>query len=96
MTALSPRQLQVLRLIAAGHDTPAIARQLHVSQSAIKNIRGLIFEKLGAHNIAHAVAVAYHRGILAVDPEIHDAAALVRQAAATGHRLALIPWQAQP
>lgn len=93
MSTLSPRQLQVLRLIAAGHDTPAIARQLHVSQSTVRTTRANLFEKLGVHNAPHAIAVAYHRGILAADPEIETAAALLRTAAETGHRLALVPWE---
>jgi len=55
---LCERDLQVLRLMADGHSTAGIARDLAYSESTIKNIIHAIVRELGARNRAHAVATA--------------------------------------
>jgi DNA-binding NarL/FixJ family response regulator len=55
---LSDRDVQVLRLMADGHSTAGIARDLAYSESTIKNIIHAIVRELGARNRAHAVATA--------------------------------------
>jgi DNA-binding NarL/FixJ family response regulator len=55
---LSERDVQVLRLMADGHSTAGIARDLAYSESTIKNIIHAIVRELGARNRAHAVATA--------------------------------------
>jgi DNA-binding NarL/FixJ family response regulator len=55
---LCDRDLQVLRLMADGHSTAGIARDLAYSESTIKNIIHAIVRELGARNRAHAVATA--------------------------------------
>jgi DNA-binding NarL/FixJ family response regulator len=55
---LSERDMEVLRLMADGHSTAGIARDLAYSESTIKNIIHAIVRELGARNRAHAVAMA--------------------------------------
>lgn len=68
--ALSPREGQVLRAIAAGHTVECTARQLHLSVSTIRTHRMHLLDKLHAVNGAHAVAVAYSSGLLTTSEEI--------------------------
>ncbi|CAO5161343.1 Transcriptional regulatory protein LiaR [Frankia sp. AiPs1] len=62
--ALSPRELDVLRLVAAGATNQAAARELLVSEATIKTHLIHLYNKLGVRDRAAAVAVAYERGIL--------------------------------
>ena len=94
MTDLPPRQMDILILLAEGHTQPAIARQLGLSHFTIKGQLAAMYETLGARNCAHAVSIAHRCGMLALDPDIEDALALVRGSAAVGRRLALVPWEA--
>jgi DNA-binding NarL/FixJ family response regulator len=55
---LSDRDVEVLRLMANGHSTAGIARDLSYSESTIKNIIHAIVHELGARNRTHAVAMA--------------------------------------
>jgi two-component system nitrate/nitrite response regulator NarL len=61
---LSPRELEILRRIAAGERTPAIARALHLSESTVKTHVAHSFEKLGVADRAAAVAEGMRRGLL--------------------------------
>ena len=61
---LSPRELDVLGHIARGLEGKAIAEMLHVTPGTVKLHVEHILEKLGAHTRAHAVALAYSRGLL--------------------------------
>jgi two-component system nitrate/nitrite response regulator NarL len=61
---LSPREQEVLRLIAEGGSAPAIARELHLSPSTIKTHLQSLYEKLGVSDRAAAVAVAMRSGLL--------------------------------
>ena len=63
-TALSQRELQVLRLVADGLPTKQIAVALSISERTVKFHVNSIFHKLGAENRAQAVAVAAQRGLL--------------------------------
>jgi DNA-binding NarL/FixJ family response regulator len=55
---LCDRDMEVLRLMADGHTTAGIARDLAYSESTIKNIVHAIVRELGARNRAHAVSIA--------------------------------------
>jgi DNA-binding CsgD family transcriptional regulator len=92
MSGLSPRQLQVLRLIADGRSVQGIADTLHVGHATASKVKGQVFAALGAVNGAQAVHLAHRRGIL-TDPADAEAVALVRQAQAMGYRLALVPLE---
>lgn len=61
---LSPRELLVLRLAAAGKTTPEIAAELEVSRHTVISQRRYVLRKLDAATMAHAVAIATKEGIL--------------------------------
>lgn len=61
-TGLSDREVQVLRLIADGHDTNEIARQLCYSQRTVKNVLHDVTTRLQLRNRSHAVAYAVREG----------------------------------
>ena len=61
---LSPRELEVLRLLAEGLGVAAIARQLFVSESTAKTHISKIYEKLGAANRAQAIMNAIRADLL--------------------------------
>jgi PAS domain S-box-containing protein len=62
--SLSPRQLEVLRLIALGANASQIAAELSISEATVRtHVRNLL-ERLGANNRAHAVAIAMTSGLL--------------------------------
>jgi two-component system nitrate/nitrite response regulator NarL len=60
---LSPRELEILRLIAAGRSAPQIARELHLSTATVKTHILHLYEKLGVAERAAAVAEAMRRGL---------------------------------
>ena len=66
---LSPRQLDVLRLIAAGHTTPGIATRLERSPKTIETHRSEIMKRLGIHDVVGLVRYAIRVGLL--PPEAH-------------------------
>jgi LuxR family transcriptional regulator, maltose regulon positive regulatory protein len=61
---LTERELEVLRLLAAGHRNRDIARQLVVTLDTVKKHTSHIFDKLGAANRTEAVDRARRFGIL--------------------------------
>jgi DNA-binding NarL/FixJ family response regulator len=61
---LSPRESEVLRLLAEGLGVAAIARRLFVSESTAKTHISKIYEKLGAANRAQAIMNAIRAGLL--------------------------------
>ncbi|GHF84190.1 DNA-binding response regulator [Amycolatopsis bartoniae] len=62
--SLSPRELEVLRLVAEGATNQVAARRLLISETTIKTHLLHIYTKLGVRDRASAVAVAYKRGLL--------------------------------
>jgi DNA-binding NarL/FixJ family response regulator len=62
--ALSPRERQVLRLVAAGKTNVEIAAELGVGAETVKTLLARTFTKLGAHRRAEAVAAATRLGLL--------------------------------
>lgn len=61
---LSVRELDVLRLVAAGRTNAQIGAELHIGESTVKTHLQHIFEKLDATDRAAAVAIGYRRGLL--------------------------------
>ncbi|HZR95502.1 MAG TPA: LuxR C-terminal-related transcriptional regulator [Gaiellaceae bacterium] len=61
---LTPRQAQVLRLLAGGRSTEQMAEELGVAPDTIRNhVRG-IFRRLGVHSRLEAVIEAHARGLV--------------------------------
>jgi DNA-binding NarL/FixJ family response regulator len=61
---LTPREIDVLRLIAAGNGNKQIADQLSIGEASVKSHVANIFSKLGANDRAHAVTIGLKRGII--------------------------------
>lgn len=62
--ALSPREREVLALLAAGQSVPAIAATMFVSLSTAKTYVSRLYEKLGASNRASAIMTALRLGLI--------------------------------
>jgi DNA-binding NarL/FixJ family response regulator len=62
--ALTRREVEVLRLMAAGASTKATAETLHVSRATVRNHVQNIFSKLDVHNRLEAVAHARRHRLL--------------------------------
>jgi DNA-binding NarL/FixJ family response regulator len=62
--ALTPRELQVLRLAAGGSSGPEIAAELVLSPATVKTHFANIYEKLGVRNRAGAVAKAMQLSVI--------------------------------
>jgi DNA-binding NarL/FixJ family response regulator len=62
--ALSDREIEVLRHVAAGTSNKVIAFQLAVSEATVKSHLKNILAKLGANDRTHAVTIAMRRGFL--------------------------------
>lgn len=62
--ALTSRELDVLRLVAAGRSNDEIARELFISRATVKTHLAHLYDKLGVTSRTRAVAVARERGVL--------------------------------
>lgn len=63
---LSPREMEILRLIANGKSNREIASILEISEGTVRVHASNLFAKLGCGDRAQAVAVAFQRGIVSV------------------------------
>jgi len=61
---LTPRELDVLRLVAEGVGNAEIAERLHLGVGTVKGHVRDILEKLSASDRAHAAVTAFRRGLL--------------------------------
>jgi DNA-binding CsgD family transcriptional regulator len=61
---LTPRQLDVLRHLAAGHATTVIAAKLGISIDTVRNHIRAILERLGVHTRLEAVIRAHELGLV--------------------------------
>ena len=62
--ALTPAEIDVLRLIAAGHANKQIAAQLSITEDTVKGRVKSILSKLGANDRTHAAMIGVKRGII--------------------------------
>jgi DNA-binding NarL/FixJ family response regulator len=63
-TTLTPRELDILMLVAAGAQNREISESLGLSEQTVKNHLSTIFHKLGVPNRTHAVMYASRQGWL--------------------------------
>ena len=64
LSGLTEREIDVLRLVADGYDTAAIARKLSYSQRTIKNVIHDVTVRLNLSNRSQAVAYAVRQGLI--------------------------------
>jgi DNA-binding CsgD family transcriptional regulator len=61
--SLTPTELEVVRLAAAGLTNPAIGERLFISRGTVKTHLQHLFAKLGVHTRAELAAAAIRRGL---------------------------------
>jgi DNA-binding CsgD family transcriptional regulator len=61
---LTPRQLEILLLLASGAGTRDVARSLWISPATVRNHVAAILAVFGAHTRVQAIAAARRRGLL--------------------------------
>lgn len=64
---LTPRQREVLQLIAEGHTTKAIAQILKISVKTVETHRAQLMERLDIHDVAGLVRYAIRIGLLKLE-----------------------------
>ena len=64
LNRLTPREQQILRLIAEGHTNKEIAKVLSISFKTVGSHRTNLMKKLGLHNASEVTAYARKRGIV--------------------------------
>lgn len=64
---VSPRELEILQLVADGRSNAQIGRVLHISEATVKTHLVRLYTKLGASDRASAVSLAYRQGLLSTE-----------------------------
>ena len=82
---LTSTEIEVLLDIACGLDTKQMAAKQFRSQETVRNHAKSILRKLGALNRPHAVAIAYHIGLLRA-PAVEGHSALLDDSTSPGDR----------
>ncbi|HTK06017.1 MAG TPA: response regulator transcription factor [Ktedonobacteraceae bacterium] len=68
LAVLTPRELEVLTMVAEGHTNQEIANHLVLSIKTVQAHRANVMEKLGLHDITHLVRFALRHGLIAPEP----------------------------
>jgi DNA-binding NarL/FixJ family response regulator len=66
-SGLSPRQREVLQLVAQGHSTKEIARLLGLSGKTVETHRSRLMQQLGIHEVTALVRYAMRIGLVRAD-----------------------------
>lgn len=67
--ALSPRERQVIVMVARGHSSAAIGLQLHLSAKTVDTYRSRLMTKLGLSDVPALVRWAIRQGLVGLDEE---------------------------
>lgn len=67
LSELTPRQREVLTLIAEGHSTKDIARALNISVKTVETHRAQLMDRLDIHDIASLVRYAIKMGLVSIE-----------------------------
>lgn len=62
---LTAREVEILRLVAAGNSNKIVGDRLSISEDTVKSHMKNVMEKLAANDRTHAVSIAMKRGFLA-------------------------------
>lgn len=64
--SLTPRELDVLRLVSRGRTNKEMAAAMFISEETVKTHMKSLFQKLGVHDRAEAVSVSLQRGLIRI------------------------------
>jgi DNA-binding NarL/FixJ family response regulator len=64
---LSPREIEILKLLARGRPTDRMAAELFIAPNTLRNHVSSILSKLGAHSKLEAVAIAVRDGVISIE-----------------------------
>ncbi len=64
---LTPRQCEVLRLVANGLTTKEIAKSLFISVKTVETHRGQVMQRLNIHDLAGLIRYALRVGLISLD-----------------------------
>jgi DNA-binding NarL/FixJ family response regulator len=64
LASLTPREREILTLIAKGHSNREIARLLYVSESTVKNHISSVYKKVGLAGRSRLVLLAIQNGLV--------------------------------
>ena len=67
LEALTPRQREVLQLVAEGNSSKEVAQRLGLSPKTVETHRAQIMERLGVHDVCGLVLFAVRVGLVAAD-----------------------------
>jgi DNA-binding NarL/FixJ family response regulator len=67
LEALTPRQREILQLVAEGYTSKAIAQRLGLSYRTVESHRSQIMERLGVHDLAGLVKYAVRIGLVGLE-----------------------------
>lgn len=68
LALLTPREREVLQLIAEGHTNEEIAKLIHRSPETVRSHRARIMKKLGLRSVAELVRFAVEQGLVPREP----------------------------
>ena len=66
---ITPRELELLRLISEGHTNSEISRLMRISVKTVERHRSNLMAKLNAHNLVELIRIAVKRRLIRLDDE---------------------------